>query len=43
MWLENGTSEFKMKNKNGEYKQRWAEQTWLTKLLSEFQYIVVID
>lgn len=43
IWLENGTSEFKMKNESGEYRQRWVERTWLTKLLSEFWYNMVID
>lgn len=30
-WLEHGISEFEMKDKD-EDRQRWPEETWLTKL-----------
>ena len=31
-WLENGISEFEKKDKDEEDRQRWPEETWLTKL-----------
>lgn len=31
-WLENGISEFEMKDKDEEDRQKWPEETWLTKL-----------
>lgn len=32
-----------MKGKDGGHRQRLVEETWLTKLLSEFLYNVVMD